>query len=336
MIFILLMPLHPYNPLRDVMKKIGVFLLALSLQLPTLHAEEIPAPSKLHNHYVGELHQAWQFPSDHLPMGATIDGFHVATWNVLNSAFISWIERNSQGLSKSQIMDEHAILLHESGLTLREEHLVQNIVKMIDHPTHPRSIIALQESGSIFLQELQRRLPKKIKIYYSSSKPVVDQNVILYNSEEFALLEDESRIVTNAYPSNPGRPLMDVVFLRTSTQVKYRIVNTHLPGDPNLPGKLEFAFYLAGHRKQDTVCIALGDMNFDPQAMESAFEASLLRTFRNLVGYRTIVGTDKAAKALDHIYVDFGKNTGEAHPNLPEEVLPGLEAMVALLDHGAS
>ncbi len=312
------------------MKIIALLLTVLST---ALYAGEVIPPSQLPNHYVGELQKTWQFPSDHLPVGATIDDFHVATWNVLNSAYIDWIEKNTQGLSMSLIIDEHYVRLNEWGLTLREEHLVQNILKMVQHPTHPRSIIALQECGTVFLQELTKRLPKHMKIHYSSEKPAIDQNVIIYDSKQFKLLEDESRIVPDAYPCNPGRTLMDIVFLKKSTKTKYRFVNTHLPGDPNLPGRFEFAHYIAGHRTQDRVTVLLGDMNFNPEMMESAFHGSLVHTFKNLVSYYTIVGTDKSAKAYDHIYVDFGKKAGKASPNAPREVLPELESTVSLLEH---
>lgn len=51
------------------------------------------------SYFVGELGMAWQFPSDHLPIGASIDNIHFALWNTLNTDYLHWIEKNGQGLS---------------------------------------------------------------------------------------------------------------------------------------------------------------------------------------------------------------------------------------------
>ena len=37
---------------------------------------------------VGDLHEKWQFPSDHLPVGIEVDGIKIISWNVLNNAFL--------------------------------------------------------------------------------------------------------------------------------------------------------------------------------------------------------------------------------------------------------
>ena len=56
---------------------------------------------------VGKLQKKWQFPSDHLPIGMTVKGVHIASWNVLNTAFFRWIEKNSQGLKDSMLKEEN-------------------------------------------------------------------------------------------------------------------------------------------------------------------------------------------------------------------------------------
>lgn len=293
---------------------------------------EQSASTKLPDHFVGELHEAWAFPSDHLPVGATIHDFHLATWNVLNSAFMDWIEKNTQGLSRSLIVKEHYQIVNHSGLTLREEHTIQNILAMLQHPTHPRSLCCLQECGMVFLRELQSRLPENMQIAYSSNTPVTDQNVIIYNANQFAILDQESKIVSDAYPCNPGRPLMDIVFIRATTGIKYRVINTHVPGDPNLPGRYELAKYVAKHKREDVVTLVMGDMNFDYMQMEEAFDQAGVSSFQNLINYYTIVGTNKCARAIDHIFVDFGQTSGQAFANQPEEVLQGLQNTTSLLE----
>ena len=34
---------------------------------------------------IGEVHEKWQFPSEHLPVGVDVDGVHIISWNVANS-----------------------------------------------------------------------------------------------------------------------------------------------------------------------------------------------------------------------------------------------------------
>lgn len=283
-------------------------------------------------YYVGELHEAWKFPSDHLPVGATVDNFHLLTWNTLNSKFIDWIEKDTQGLNRSLILDEHYQIINDSGLTLREEHTVQNILSMIEHPTHPRSILSLQECGQGMLHELQSRLPAHMKVVYSSEIPVVDQNIIIYDSNQFTMIQGESKIVTDAFPCNPGRPLMDIVFLSTNTNKKYRIINTHAPGDPNLPGRFELAKYVANSKREDLVTLVMGDMNFDYNQMKDAFSRVNMGSFSCVSNdYPTIVGTDKCAKSLDHIFVHFGEFEENYRVNRPEQVLDGLRDVVSAI-----
>lgn len=284
------------------------------------------------HHYVGELQESWQFPSDHLPVGATIDDFHVATWNVLNRAYIDWIEKDSQGLSKSLIITEHQETLPLSGLTLREEHVIKNIINMLNHPTHPRSILTLQECGQKFLAELRTRLPKHMKILYSSPVPLKDENVLIYNSRLFAPLS-ESKIVFKAFPiSSPKKLLMDVVFTHLKSGIKYRIINVHVPGDPALPGKEELAKYIAENSKEDSVILIMGDMNFVPEEMQIALENAKAPSFKNLVNYYTNIGLEKDAKAIDHILVHMGTLRSKIETNQPNDVLQGLEHTAILLN----
>ena len=49
---------------------------------------------------MGELHEKWQFPSDHLPVGIEVDGVKIISWNVLNNVYMEWVTtKDSQGLN---------------------------------------------------------------------------------------------------------------------------------------------------------------------------------------------------------------------------------------------
>jgi len=114
--------------------------------------------------YVGKVEELWQFPSDHLPIGMTMDHIHIVSWNVLDADYMSWVtEKDSQGLKRSMIVDEH-IYIQGTSLTVRDLHIVDMILQMISHATHPKSLIALQECNKAFLKELIARLPLGLEV----------------------------------------------------------------------------------------------------------------------------------------------------------------------------
>lgn len=276
--------------------------------------------------YVGELQERWEFPSDHLPVGAAVDGMEIASWNVLNTLYIDWVYKNTQGLSRSQITQQN-FRVGETALTLREVTVAKDLVSMINHRTNPKSIIALQECGEVFLSHLTSVLPSNWKIVYSATD-AKDQNVILYNSDVVTYLPEESSFPTDAFPCNPGRSLMDVTFKNNLTGKKYQVINSHVPGDPALPGRYEFVNYVVTHSKKDTVNIALGDINFDQYEMQEAFDrVNKQHSFINHVHYDTNVGLDLHSKQIDHIFV---QNADSALSRNPNEVLLGLQKTVDL------
>ncbi len=291
--------------------------------------------STLTPHHVGALEEKWQFTSDHLPMGAKLDDFHIVTWNVLNSEYMGWIEMDTQGLKNSLIMQEH-VYLNESGLTVRDVHVINQLNQMINDPARPRSIIALQECSRAFLQALATELPSHMKIIHSSKSPQKDQNILIYDSNLFTYNAEESSTVYDAFPSQVGRSLMDLTFIKNATGEKFRFINAHVPGDPNLPGRFEMADYAFRTQQDDAVTVLLGDMNFDDQEMQDAFNrASSVHgkenQFTNYVNDYSHIGTSLDAKCIDHLFIHFGNTGKQAFSEKPEEVLPELKEISKLL-----
>jgi hypothetical protein len=277
--------------------------------------------------FVGELQERWEFPSDHLPVGASIDDFHLASWNVLNTIYLDWLYNNSQGLARSLIADEN-VPVNAEGLTKRDLHVIEDILQMIQNPHCPKSMIALQECGRPFLKELVKHLPANWQMIRTNDK-LRDENVVLYNTDRFIYVADESSIVYDAFPCQMGRALQNLVFLNKLTGKRYQVFNAHLPGDPNLPGRYEFAQYVLSHAKKDAVNVALGDMNFNEEEMADAFhDVDPNHRFTNYSSYPTNVGLDFCSKNIDHVFV---RNATFARGNTPNEVLSGLQQMVNLL-----
>lgn len=276
--------------------------------------------------YVGELQEKWQFPSDHLPIGMTFDNLNIASWNVLDAEYISWVlEKNSQGLSRSMIADEH-VYIGDSKLTIRDQHVIDLVLEMINHPTHRRDMIALQECSSSFIEELRARLPSYCEIISHHGE------CLIYDRRFFELYSTQTP--SGIFTNEPERTIQDITLRRLETQELFRIVNIHLPGDPTKPGRFEFGQYLAKTFDPAVTTLAMGDMNFNElemaDAMEKAFAAP--SPFSLHSPYCTNISPFVFnSKAIDHFIVYSPTNASLTLSN-PNEVLSNLSSTVDLLE----
>lgn len=276
--------------------------------------------------YVGELQEKWQFPSDHLPIGMSFEGLGIASWNVMNTIYFKWVEENSQGLSRSMLAQEN-VLLPNSTLTLREKHTVDQVLEMISHPTQPRSLIALQECGTSFLDNLESRLPPHFKMILQDEKGAKDQNVVLYDTRVFALEASQTPRIF----SEDKRGFQELTFMRLDQGTRLRIYNAHLPGDPAGPGRFEFGAYIAESQKDGIPSIAMGDMNFNELEMEEALRKMAPGSYELLTPYCTNISPNSfVSKAIDHFILLNAESKGQI--SRPEELLIGLEQTVGLLE----
>jgi len=290
------------------------------------------------SNYVGKLAEKWQFPSDHLPVGAKVGNAHVISWNVLNNHFMEWVtDRDSQGLNGSMISKLHdQKSLKYPGLTMRDELVASMLLQIMNSPAHgSHLILALQECSPEFVRVFEKMLPSHMGIVLSESPATsIDHNVVVYNKKTFQYLEKASTIATPFVNSDPIRPLMDLAFLEKATHQRFQIIHAHVPGAPDKPGRNEFAKYVLTHSKPHYNVIALGDMNFTDYEMHAAFnkEAAALHmvnAFKNLTDYNTNINPGTfTAKNIDHIRVKTGLPCETMKPN---DVIPGLQATVDLL-----
>lgn len=275
--------------------------------------------------YVGELQEKWQFPSDHLPIGMTIDGLHTASWNVLNSEYMSWVtDRNSQGLSRSLIAKEH-VYLEGSKLTVRDLHVIECIKSML---AQSKSVISLQECSQAFITELQEQLPEEYGIVLSSDVPIKDQNIIIY--DKCALALDSSRTEVSKIFSKDQRTVLNACFTRKDNGETFRVINGHLPGEPGNPAPDEFAHYVASFTSSNELVIAMGDMNFNEVEMKTAFQKN--GPFECLAPYCTNISPSPElfSKSIDHFFIFDPAHRPMTADSL-EELMPGLGETVDLL-----
>lgn len=199
------------------------------------------------------------------------------------------------------------------------------ILKMINHPTHPRSILSLQECGQFFMEELQSRLPERMRIVFSSDHPCKDQNIVIYDASVLELDESASKMDTPYVTSDKERKVMNLVFHRD--QETFRVINVHVPGNPYLPGMRELATYVSQECQEDEVTICTGDMNFNEVEVKGAFDP-VVSGYSLLSPYPTNIGDDFFSKCIDHFFI---KGTDSFEINEASSLLPEVPEMVALL-----
>lgn len=181
------------------MKKILFSLLSLLILTfgITISNAEVSKPSKypdIENHFNdpfsigGETSKSWNFPSDHLPTGLKVDNFHIAFWNILNKKNIHNVEKDSQRLKNSLT---NIKLEKINSLTFRENQIYEQIKEMMQHPKHPRSLIALQETHEDFLNYLTFNLPDNWVIITPPDQPI-SQDIFLFDSNVFDFVDVEA------------------------------------------------------------------------------------------------------------------------------------------------
>ena len=271
--------------------------------------------------YVGELQKKWTFRSDHLPIGMALDGLRIASWNVLNPLYMDWvIEKNSQGLSRSLIAEEH-VPIPGKKITLREMRVIQDLSNMMASGQH---LIALQECGMPFLDELERNLPPHFKLIREREGFSKDQNAVIYDARMVELAEQKSPA---GIFSEDKRPFMDLLFKRTDGRDDLHLFNAHVPGDPMGAARYEFASYVKKETKPNVSTVALGDMNFNEIEMGDAFKGS---SFEIYTPYCTNISPNAfISKAIDHFMT---KAAGKISLQNPDDLYPGLQEIVDLLE----
>lgn len=264
--------------------------------------------------FVGKLGEQWQFPSDHLPVGVEVNGVRVLSWNVMNNIYMNWVtEKDSQGLNGSLItlLDVPA---GDTGMTMRDLLVLEMVQNMMERG----EVIALQECGVPFLKALEERLTENWGLVKSFSSPRDDQDVLLYDRTKLQYDPTLSETTLDAYPSVPGRPLQNG-FFSTDQGEKIRIINAHIPGAFDLPGREEFARYVYDQHQPGCVTLALGDNNFEREEMRDAFEKAGFVEFSLHSNWKTNIDPQtKESKAIDHIFI-VGEHT--SRDLSPEEVI---------------
>lgn len=157
--------------------------------------------------------------------------------------------------------------------------------------------------------------------------PRKDQDILLYDSSRLSY--KAHAVTTDSYPSVPNRPLQTVVFTHSGKDLN--LINAHIPGDPHLPVRDEFAQYIHSIHTNHSVTVSLGDNNFERNEMIPAYQKSGFSEFSPHSPSKTNVAPPtKTSKAIDHIFIAGDHHSRDLQPS---EVLQGyrLEETLALL-----
>lgn len=278
---------------------------------------------------VGELQERWQFPSDHLPIGMTYENDHFLSWNVLDNHHMKWITtKNTMGLSHSLIAQENVYDEEGSYLTVRDKHVANLVCETLDHPTHPRSVLCLQECSRFFIQLLREKLPPHFEIYS------YDGNAILIDKRKYQVIDfPAAKVEFGIFRDSPSITFQNLYLKRLEDDKMVRIINAHIPGNPKKPSRFEFAEYLKGTFDPSYTTIVMGDMNFNEiemaEALSWVFEDkspfSLYAPYCTNISPYTLV-----SKAIDQFFV-YSPEESSVELNLPNEVMHGLDDSVKLL-----
>lgn len=284
--------------------------------------------------YVGELGPKWQFPSDHLPRGMSIGDTHIAFWNILNKNYLNHIEANTQGLRDSSILSDNVPAGKGIKLTFRELTCVLTILDMIDHPTHPRSMIALEETHGDVINHLKQVLPDHWAIVTPSDHPY-SQDLYLYDTKVFDFVAIHSVKYTETQPKS----ILTLTLKEISSGQTYRFVQSHVPGGPNSSeGCKKFAEEAMKQYNSSITTVLMGDMNESPSTIQqslkqAAQQIGLERSPFNYVpiDYPSHMNTLLEASWIDNFFIYRPKVPGKVQPShRAEDVHESLVPIVEL------
>lgn len=317
----------------------AVYFIILSLVTNSFCSAFI-APSsikELHEPYnVGELGEQWLFPSDHLPIGATLGSFHIAFWNNLNKDYLGHIEANTQGLRDSSILKDNVPVDSNNKLTLRELIIGNRVMEMINHSSYPRSLIALQETHADLQDFLSLQIPAHWKLITPLNQSY-SQDLFLYNTLIFDLISLDSVL----YNENASKSIFTITLEEKATGKIFRFIQSHVPGGPikSKEGCEKFSIEALRQYDPNLTIILMGDMNQSPQVIDQALKSvananQLLDSpYHYLpIAYPSHINTEAQASWIDHFFVYTPDQ--EMHikgSDNPEEISHILVPLVQLL-----
>lgn len=302
--------------------------------LSLLSMASVFAEPKTYDSYPIEKPESnWNMPSDHLPIGTTLGDVHIAFWNILNKNYLNHIEEDTQGLKDSLIMSENYPVSKNSSLTSREMISINIIMEMINHPTHPRSMLALEEVHKDVVQYLSSHLPKNW-ILVNPPGQSSSQDIFLYDNNVFELVQLDAV----KYNPNQAKTIFTITLKEKQNDKRFRFVQSHIPGGPTsgAEGCEKFASEAMRQYDPNLTLVLMGDMNQSPYVIQEALNKAAEKNSKNSpykhlpVSYPTHVNTNCEAAWFDNLFV-YSRDTDITSSSNPEELCEPLVETAKLL-----
>lgn len=267
-------------------------------------------------YFVGEIGSEWQFPSDHLPRGVSVGNLHFAFWNILNKNYLGHIESNNQGLRDSSILTDNVPINNKTKLTIRELTSIQIIFEMISHSTHPRSLIALEETHGDVITYLKKNLPKNWAIATPPDHPF-SQDLYLYDTDIFDFI-DMSAV---KYHKNLPKTILTLVLQDKTSGITYRFLQSHIPGGANFETESgKFADEAMKQYNPNQITLLMGDMNASPNEIQSVLQKASIKAgltkqpFQYVsINHPSHINTNLEASWFDNFFIYKPKMADKIH-----------------------
>lgn len=286
--------------------------------------------------FMGKLGARWQFPSDHLPIGATINGHHFLSWNVLNKNFVKHCTDGNQGLENSLLDSLNKKETECPGITERELAIYQILQTFLSEPA-PYALLCLQECDIPFIEFLKDKIPAHYQVIIGlpDNPKSYNQNICIYDSTKLDYLDKESSIIprNEVFSIAPPGPMMSLCFVDKLIDTPFRVINAHLTGKPGSPAPQEYIAYLKSLREKNVeeTVIAMGDMNCSKQRMSMEITKAGFVGIKHFAPYNTLVDyNSKEALKVDQMIIS-SKEKIRFIGHEPNLVYLGLEELATLL-----
>lgn len=208
------------------------------------------------------------------------------------------------------------------------------ILEMINHPTHPRSLIGLEEVHPDVHKYLKNNLPSNWVIATPPNQPN-SQDIFLYDSNLFEHISLEAIKYSPKFP----KTIFTLTLREKSSNKIFRFLQSHIPGGPinSEGGCAKFSEEALKQYDANITLILMGDMNQSPDVIQKALaKAAEINESSQPFIYLPIMHASHMNTKLEASWIDnffiYSPDTDIQASDLPESICNGLVPIVKLLN----
>eukprot|EP01006_Ploeotia_vitrea_P012599 TRINITY_DN33315_c0_g1_i1.p1 TRINITY_DN33315_c0_g1~~TRINITY_DN33315_c0_g1_i1.p1 ORF type:complete len:301 (+),score=42.73 TRINITY_DN33315_c0_g1_i1:127-1029(+) len=218
-----------------------------------------------------KVQEKWQFCSDHLPLGLTVEHggqplVRMVSWNVLNTAYMRWIYKDEQGMSRSRITElDKTEGSKTRGLTLRDEEVVQTVLAL----AQLYHIIGLQESSVAVSKRVAELLATEGWMQVPQVTGMDKSQIVTFYNTNIVKVVNATGIQYAKQGDSKGIQLTHFELVGNEDALQVHFVNTHVPFGAAGRDELAAAVNKYKYRRsktenvKKTVIVTVGDTNAD-------------------------------------------------------------------------